>query len=75
MRLMGYALQNIRLLPQYNAGYIVLTRDVLEEFGYRNGDTGGFEFSSCHNGHFRISFFLQREDHIKVSLRSKEDCR
>lgn len=72
MRLMGYALQNIRLLPQYNAGYIVLTRDVLEEFGYRNGDTEGFvNLPLAITGISVSAFFLQREDHIKVSLRSK----
>ena len=41
MRLMGYALQNIKLLPEFKTGYIVLTRDVLDAFEYKNGDTEG----------------------------------
>lgn len=72
MRLMGYALQNIRLLPEFKTGYIVLTRDVLDAFGYRNGDTEGFvNFPLAIKGVSVSAFFLQREDHIKVSLRSK----
>jgi bifunctional oligoribonuclease and PAP phosphatase NrnA len=72
MRLMGYALQNIRLLPGYKCGYIVLTRDVLEKFGYSNGDTEGFvNLPLAINGVSVSAFFLQRADHIKVSLRSR----
>lgn len=74
MRLMGYALQNIRLLPEYKCGYIVLTLDVLEKFGYSNGDTEGFvNLPLAIKGVSVSAFFLQRADHIKVSLRSKGD--
>jgi len=72
MRLMGYALQNIRLLPEFKCGYIVLPRDVLEKFGYSNGDTEGFvNLPLAINGISVSAFFLQRGNHIKVSLRSK----
>ncbi len=74
MRLMGYALQNIHLLPEYKCGYIVLTRDVLEKFGYSNGDTEGFvNLPLAISGISVSAFFLQKVDHIKVSLRSKRD--
>ena len=72
MHLMGYALQNIRILPQFGAAYIVLTRDVLEAFDYQNGDTESFvNFPLAIKGINVSAFFLQRKDHIKVSLRSK----
>lgn len=72
MRLMGYALQNIKLLPEFKTGYIVLTRDVLDAFEYKNGDTEGFvNFPLAIQGISVSAFFIQREDHIKVSLRSK----
>ncbi len=74
MRLMGYALQNIRLLPEYQCGYIVLPLDVLAKFGYNNGDTEGFvNLPLAISGISVSAFFLQRADHIKVSLRSKGD--
>jgi phosphoesterase RecJ-like protein len=74
MRLMGYALQNIRLLPEYKCGYIVLPLDVLAKFGYSNGDTEGFvNLPLAISGISVSAFFLQRADHIKVSLRSKGD--
>ncbi|MBP6867480.1 MAG: bifunctional oligoribonuclease/PAP phosphatase NrnA [Bacteroidales bacterium] len=72
MHLMGYALRNIRVLPEYGAAYIVLTRDVLEAFDYRNGDTESFvNFPLAIKGIHISALFLQKEDHIKVSLRSK----
>ncbi len=74
MRLMGYALQNIRVLPEFKCGYIVLTRDVLEKYGYNNGDTESFvNLPLAISGISISAFFLQRTDHIKVSLRSKGD--
>jgi len=74
MRLMGYALQNIRLLPEYKCGYIVLTRDILEKYGYSNGDTESFvNLPLAISGISVSAFFLQRADHIKVSLRSRGD--
>lgn len=72
MRLMGYALQNIKLLPKYKTGYIVLTREILDAYGYRIGDAEGFvNFPLAIKGISVSAFFLQREDHIKVSLRSQ----
>lgn len=72
LQLMGYALQNIKILPEYKTGYIVLTQDVLEEYGYRIGDAEGFvNFPLTIGGILVSAFFLQREDHIKVSLRSR----
>lgn len=72
MHLMGYALRNIRVLPEFGAAYIVLTRDVLEAFDYHNGDTESFvNFPLAIKGINVSAFFLQREDYIKVSLRSK----
>ena len=35
MQLMGYALQNIKILPAFRTGYIVLTKDILEAYGYK----------------------------------------
>ena len=72
MRLMGHALSNIKMLPQFGAAYIVLTRDVLESCDYRKGDTEGFvNIPLAIKGISISALFLQREDHIKVSLRSK----
>jgi phosphoesterase RecJ-like protein len=71
---MGYALQHIKLLPEYNTGYIVLTKDILDAYGYRIGDAEGFvNFPLAIRGITVSAFFLQRHDHIKVSLRSMGD--
>ncbi|MFY9116617.1 MAG: bifunctional oligoribonuclease/PAP phosphatase NrnA [Bacteroidales bacterium] len=72
MQLMGYALQNIKILPAFRTGYIVLTKDILEAYGYKIGDAEGFVNFPLAIGGIQVSaFFLQREDHIKVSLRSR----
>ncbi len=72
MKLMGLALQKITILPRFGAGYIVLSKKDLEGYDYQNGDTEGFvNLPLAIKGISVSAFFLEKEDYIKVSLRSR----
>lgn len=71
MRLLGYALQKMILLPEYSAGYIVLSAAELEQFDFQDGDTEGFaNLPLSIDGISVAALFLEKKDFIKVSLRS-----
>ncbi|NOY36049.1 MAG: bifunctional oligoribonuclease/PAP phosphatase NrnA [Chlorobi bacterium] len=73
MKLLGYALhQKMKILPEYHTGYIVLTHDELTSFHFQPGDTEGFVNLPLSVQGIRFSaLFLEKEDHIKISFRSK----
>ena len=75
MRLMGHSLLNkMKLLPEYGAGYIVLTKDELDEFQFAEGDTEGFVNLPLNIYGITISaLFTEKDEHIRVSLRSSEN--
>ena len=74
MKLMGLALQKITILPQFGAGYIVLSKKDLEGYDFQNGDTEGFvNLPLAIKGISVSAFFLEKDDYIKVSLRSRGD--
>ncbi len=75
MRLMGYSLLNkMKILKEYGAGYIILTKEELEQFGYREGDTEGFVNMPLNiNGVTISALFSEKNDCIRVSLRSSDD--
>ena len=75
MRLQGLALHSrMKLLPQFSAAYIWLTRDDLKEFNYAKGDTEGFVNMPLSIKGINIAvLFVEKEGFIKVSLRSKGD--
>ncbi len=73
MRLMGYALdRKMVILPELHTGYIWLTREELDRYGYVPGDTEGFVNLPLSVEGIRFSaLFLELGEHIKISFRSK----
>lgn len=73
LHLLGCALKNLVLLKEYNTVYITLTRNELEQFGFKKGDTEGFVNYglSLKDVKFSVIFIEDtQEDFIKLSLRS-----
>jgi phosphoesterase RecJ-like protein len=75
MRLLGYSLEKkLVILPEMRTAYISLTREELERFNHTMGDTEGFVNYPFSVSDIRVSaLFLEKEDHIKISFRSKGD--
>ncbi len=73
LRLLGYALsQKMEILPQYHAAFIALTREELKRYNFKIGDTEGFvNYPLSIKGIIFSAFFLENEDKIKISFRSK----
>jgi len=73
LRLLGYALSDkMQVFPQYHAALITLTREELKKFNFKAGDTEGFaNYPLSIKGIIFSSFFMENEDKIKISFRSK----
>ncbi len=75
MRLMGHVLLNkMVIIPEYGAGYIVLTKKELVSYGHNEGDTEGFVNMPLNIKGVNIAaLFTETDSHIRVSLRSLDD--
>ena len=76
MKLLGIALNNLVILPEYHTAYISLTQKDLDDNKFRKGDTEGFVnyALSINNIVFAVIFIENRQENIiKMSLRSKGD--
>ena len=75
MRLMGHMLStNMKILPQFNAAIMILTKEMKEKFNFEDGDSEGFVNLALNIRSVRISaLFTESDDFIRVSLRSKDD--
>ncbi|MCM5662835.1 DHH family phosphoesterase [Galbibacter mesophilus] len=76
LHLLGCALKNLVALPEYNTVYITLSREELQQFNYKKGDTEGFvNYGLSLKGIKFAAIFIEsvQEDLIKISLRSKGD--
>ncbi len=73
MRLVGYSLTNkLKVFPEYRTAFISLTRDELNSFDYKIGDTEGIvNYPLSIKGIIFSALFIENTDYIKVSLRSK----
>jgi bifunctional oligoribonuclease and PAP phosphatase NrnA len=73
IRLLGYALnKRMIVLPEYRTAYIFLTRNDLMEHNYIKGDTEGFvNVPLTIKGICFSALFVEKENFIKVSFRSK----
>ena len=74
LQLLGRALQNIKVFPEYKTSYITLSQKELDEFHYQKGDTEGIvnHALSVEGIIFAIIFIEDVEQQIvKISLRSK----
>lgn len=75
MRLMGYMLlENMKMIPQYNAAVMVLTKEIKERFNFSDGDSEGFVNLALNIRSVKVSaLFTEGDEFIRVSLRSKDD--
>ncbi len=73
LRLLGYAVsEGLHVLPEFHAAYIVLTLDDLKRFNYQVGDTEGVVNYALSIKDINLAaLFMEREDNVKVSFRSK----
>ena len=73
MRLMGYCMsEKMTVFPEYHMAYISITKEELERFQYKEGDTEGFvNIPFTIKGIKVTGLFIEKKDHVKISLRSK----
>jgi phosphoesterase RecJ-like protein len=74
LQLLGRALQNMKVFPEYKTSYITLSQKELDEFKYEKGDTEGVvNYGLTIKGiHFAAIFIEHRDENIiKISFRSQ----
>ena len=74
LHLLGRALNNMVILPEYKTAYITLTKEDLYEFNFKKGDTEGFvNYGLTLEGICFAAIFIENSDngHIKISFRSE----
>jgi bifunctional oligoribonuclease and PAP phosphatase NrnA len=74
-RLIGHSLKDkMVILPQYRTGYISLSQKELEMFNFQPGDTEGLvNYPLMVKGVVFCVLFMEQDDQIKLSFRSKGD--
>ncbi len=80
LQLLGRALQNMKVLPEYKTSYITLSQKELDEFHYEKGDTEGIvNYGLTIKGINFTAIFIEHhpetsgENIIKISFRSQGD--
>lgn len=75
LRLLGYALsEKLKVIPELSTAYISLSRDELNKFHYRVGDTEGLvNYALSIKGIKLAALFTERKDKIRISFRSVGD--
>lgn len=76
LQLLGCALNNLKVITEYNTAYITLSQEELDTYNYKKGDTEGVvNYGLSVDGvKFAVIFIEnQAEGIIKISLRSKGD--
>ncbi|WP_299224656.1 bifunctional oligoribonuclease/PAP phosphatase NrnA [uncultured Psychroserpens sp.] len=76
LQLLGCALSNLKVIPEYKTAYITLTQDELNTFNFKKGDTEGFvNYGLSLKGIIFAAIFIEnnQEGIVKISLRSKGD--
>ena len=71
---MGYAQSSkMQILPEHQAAVIALSREELDEFGYKRGDTEALVNVPLSIPGITYSVFLREDEtgYVKVSMRSK----
>ena len=72
--LLGQALSNLKILPEYKTAYITLTSEEKKRFGFEKGDTEGVvNYALSIKGIIFAAIFIEDEDQgiVKISFRSK----
>jgi bifunctional oligoribonuclease and PAP phosphatase NrnA len=74
-RLIGHSLKDkMVILPEFRTGYISLTKAELDAYNFQSGDTEGLvNYPLMVKGIIFCVFFMEKDDQIKISLRSKGD--
>lgn len=74
VQLLGYLLSKIKYLPEYNVAYFTVSKEELEQFNSKNGDTEGIvNYGLSINGVKMAAIFVEKGDLIKISFRSVDD--
>jgi len=74
IHLMGYALEKIVLMPEYQTAYISLSKEELKKFNYKPGDTEGLVNKVLSVKGVNVAALItQKENQIRLSLRSAGD--
>jgi len=75
MRLMGFALhKRMRILEEYKTAIITLSKEDLDSFNFKVGDTEGFVNLPLSIEGIKFSVFLRDEsDKVRLSFRSKDN--
>ena len=76
LKLLGTALNNIVILPQFRTAYITISQNELNNNNFKKGDTEGFvNYALSISGVIFAIIFIEnkKEDIVKISLRSKGD--
>lgn len=73
MRLLGYCLnEKMQVFPEYRAAVISITKEELKRFNFQPGDTEGFvNYPLSINNIVFTALFIEKEDYVKASFRSK----
>ncbi len=73
LKLLGYALsKKMEIFPEYSTGFIWLTKVEQEKFNFMIGDSEGFvNYPLSIKGINFSALFMERDDHIKISFRSR----
>ncbi len=76
LQLLGQALKNLKIIPEFKTAYITLTQEELDNHNFKKGDTEGFvNYALSLKGIvFAVIFIENKQDNIiKISFRSKGD--
>lgn len=76
LQLLGRALSNLKVVPEYRTAYITLSQEELNAFDFKKGDTEGFvNYGLSLKGIVFAAIFIEshQDEIIKISLRSKGD--
>jgi phosphoesterase RecJ-like protein len=74
LQLLGRALQNMKVFPEFKTSYTFLTQKELDEFHYEKGDTEGVvNYGLTIKGIHLAAIFIEHRDEniIKISFRSQ----
>ena len=78
MRLLGHCLSNrLTVFPDFSIAYMYLTQEDLRKYRYAPGDTEGVvNYALAIKGIKFAALFMERENRIRISFRSKDeiDC-
>ena len=76
LQLLGRALQNMKVFPEYKTTYISLSQEELDAFNYVKGDTEGIvNYGLTIKGIVFAAIFIEHKDEniVKISFRSQGD--